>query len=359
MKTLDRYVLRGFVFTLTFALLSFVAIFVIVDVIEHLDKFIDSKATILEVVRYYVAFLPYIIVLTIPVAMLLASLFSVGNLARRNELTAMKASGLSLYRIIAPLLAFGLFVSLAVSVFGEYVVPSANAEMQRVYDEDIRGRTPRAGEVRRNVQRRGRDGRLYSIRTFDSGANRGNDVVVVSVAANRVTERVDVDVMEWTGDVWRLTGTVVRRFPTDTTVYYRQVTDTTIADWSLRPDDLLHRQKKPEAMSFGELSAYIDRVEAGGDIAHRELVDLYLKISFPLSNFIIVLFGAPLAANPRRSGAAVGFGISIAIAFVYFSLIKASQAFGYAGKIDPILAAWSGNLLFGAAGVVILLRVRK
>jgi lipopolysaccharide export LptBFGC system permease protein LptF len=126
-----------------------------------------------------------------------------------------------------------------------------------------------------------------------------------------------------------------------------------------RPENFERRQKRPEEMDYWQLRDYIRRVERSGGEAQREKVDLFLKIAFPFASFIIVLFGAPLASNPRRSGAAVSFGISLFICFIYYSVLRLGQAWGYKGSLPPALAAWLGNILFGAAGVVVLWKAKK
>ena len=119
-------------------------------------------------------------------------------------------------------------------------------------------------------------------------------------------------------------------------------------------EKLLIMQKKPEEMSYKELKSFIAEVVRNGGDPDRWLVDLYLKFSFPFANFIIVLFGAPLSAKKQRSSAGVGFGISLAICFFYFGIVKTAQTLGHNGTIPPIVAAWLANVIFGVGGFGIL-----
>jgi lipopolysaccharide export system permease protein len=111
-------------------------------------------------------------------------------------------------------------------------------------------------------------------------------------------------------------------------------------------------------MSSTELREFIEEVKRGGGNPDRWTTDLYLKFAFPFANFIIVLIGASLAANKRRSGAAVGFGISVLVCFLYFGLIKMGQSLGYTGTVPPVVAAWFGNFVFFVVGLTMLLRTR-
>jgi lipopolysaccharide export system permease protein len=127
----------------------------------------------------------------------------------------------------------------------------------------------------------------------------------------------------------------------------------------IKPETLTKRQKKPDEMGYFELAQYVKVKERSGQLVAKEATDLNLKISFPLVNFIIVLFGAPIAANPKRSGLAIGFAISLFIAFVYYTLIRMAQSFGYSEKLPPLLAAWITNILFTILGVVLLIKAKK
>ena len=123
---LDRYIVRQFFVNAVFALFAVTVIFVVIDALEHLDDFIDKQATMTIVAQYYFYFIPEIVKLIMPVALLLASLFVTARLSTQYELTAMKASGISLYRIMIPYVVVALLVSIASVYFNGWIVPSAN-----------------------------------------------------------------------------------------------------------------------------------------------------------------------------------------------------------------------------------------
>lgn len=123
MRIVSSYILREFITYLFYCILAFIGIYILVDTVEHIDNFIDSGLEIKLVLMYYALYLPFIIVLTMPVAMLIATMFSLSRLVGDNEITAMKASGISIYRILLPLYVFALFTGLVTMVFSEIVVP--------------------------------------------------------------------------------------------------------------------------------------------------------------------------------------------------------------------------------------------
>ncbi|OQX95456.1 hypothetical protein B6I21_05345, partial [candidate division KSB1 bacterium 4572_119] len=152
MKILDKYLLSNFFGTLIFSLVAFSAIFIIIDVIGFLDKFIDHNVPIPVVAKYYVFYLPYIIILTLPVATLLSSLFSVGQLARYNEITAMRASGLSNYRILTPLFIAGILISMLSMYTGERFVPFTNQQKKDVYESYVSRKKKKSKRKTKNIQ---------------------------------------------------------------------------------------------------------------------------------------------------------------------------------------------------------------
>ncbi|MYI98276.1 MAG: LptF/LptG family permease [Gemmatimonadetes bacterium] len=118
-------------------------------------------------------------------------------------------------------------------------------------------------------------------------------------------------------------------------------------------------QKRPEEMSYDELDQLIQNVRRGGGDVQGYLVDLNLKIAFPSAGLIIVLLGGALASHLRRGGVAVGFALSIGICFVYWGLLRFAQAFGHAGLLEPMAAAWGANALFCLLALILLVRAPK
>lgn len=358
MKVLDRYIGGRFLAAAIFSVLAFLAIFVVVDVIERLDTFIDKDVPVLTVIQYYLLYVPYIIVLTLPIAMLLASLFSISSLSRHQELTAMKAAGVSLYRILLPVFSLGLLVSILCMIFGEFVVPFTNERKGHIWSTEIKGRAQQTGSLRRDIYLQGTDGRIYYIREYDGQRQVGKDVLLQRYTDGHLLARIDASEMVWANGVWIFRDGISREFHAgeEAVTSFEELER---SDLEETPQDFTRKQKNPEEMNYRELRQYIRRVEHSGGDVQRKKVDLFLKIAFPFANLIIVLFGAPLASNPRRSGAAVSFGISLFICFIYYSFLRLGQALGYKGSLSAALSAWLGNIVFGVAGIFVLWKAKK
>ncbi len=356
MRLLDRYLLRRHLLCLVGAMFSLLLIAVVVDLIEHIDTFIDYQATAWQILRYYVYHAPYWIALTLPIAALLGTLFSLASLARANELTAMKAAGISLYRLLAPLLWFSLFFGGLAFFFTDLVVPSATYRYRLVWDE-IRG-VGRTDGSRRQVLLQDVEGQLIFARSYDAARQQASQVSWEQERGGRVVRRLEARRLERRGDQWLMVEGRELLLDGDQT-QTRTFAEQPLTSLTLQPEDFAQLRKKTEEMDYGELRAYITRARANGEDATRQQVDLQLKIAFPFTCFVIVLLGAPLAADARRAGLAGSFGKGILICFVYYSAVKAGQALGWNELLAPGLAAWLPNMVFGALGLVLLWRAPK
>lgn len=369
MTLLDRYIIRQFLLTFLFGLVAFLLIFLVVDLMEKLDDFIDAGVGAGVIIQYYIHFMPEIIKLMTPVGMLLAALFVTGRLAQQNELAAMKSSGMSLYRLLAPFTAVSLVVSLGGIYFNGWIVPYANQtkfDIERRHLQRVSS-TP----SRFNIFFQDGPTRLVSIGFYDNNSRLANRVSIQDFADTNLTVllgRYDAQQMQWQDAGASLTDTATpgwalingnKRVFREGGHVLERFDRLFVGRLSLSPDDMQKKQRKPDEMDFSELREFIESQQRAGQDVSRWLVDYHSKIAFPFASLIVVLFGVPFSSNKRRSGVALEFGISFAATFVYLGFMKTSQVFGYNGDLNPLFTAWLANILFLAAGFVNLLRVQK
>jgi len=374
MRLLDRYIAKKFLFVLSFAVVAFISIFIVIDLVERLSDYIDRDVPGLVIASYYFYFTPYIIMLMFPIAMLLASLFSVGQLSKHNELTAMKASGISLYRILAPVLFLALLFSCGLMLFAEKVVPVANQRKAEIKDRHM-DRLPQnlparlsniylqdhfdteRSEPSARAAENGRSRRVF-IGYYNAETNTAEKVSIQDYEGVFIVHRIDANTLLWRDSAWSATQGYERAFANGNEVATRFDT-LRLGHLFFTPEVLTKVQKIPEEMSYSELEQFIKDVKSNGGNPERWLVDLYLKVSFPFANFIIVLFGAPLAVGRLRSSGAVGVALTLVIAFLYFGTVKTGQTLAQNGTIEPLLGAWMGDTIFFVAGLFVLIRARK
>jgi lipopolysaccharide export system permease protein len=354
-RILDRYLLGEFIAYLAMGLLAFVGIFLIVDVFEKIDTFVDAQAAPMLIIRFYLSYIPVVVVQILPVAVLLASLLSLGRFARHHELTAMRVAGQSLFRIFQPILLFAVGLGVATFILGEAVVPAANQRRKQVMNQEIKHKSE---PLRRSdVRYIGRGGRIYVIGAYDVPRATMRDVVIQEFAAGALARRIDARQGQWQSDHWELRNGYERIFAGDSVETRRF--DRLQCKTGERPDDFAKEERDPDGMGFAELRRWIERFRQSGGEARPYLVDMHLKLAMPFVNVITVLIGASLSTRLRRGGTALGFGLSLIISFLYYSLIRAGQALGHGGTLPPVLAAWAANLIFGALGLILLLRAQR
>ena len=359
-KIIDRYIAQKFLTILFFNILAFIVIFVVIDLIENLDKFLSFNAGIKYVILYYIYYIPFIILLTLPISMLLASLFSLGSMAQYNEIIAIKTSSVSLYRILLPVLILAILITILAGLAGEIIVPETNRLRLDVFRYDIKKESRQLQSTLNQLAVQDNNNRQIYVQFYETTKKRAHKVNIIQKEDNRIIRRLDARYMSWEplDNSWNLVDVTIRSFSDTAEVVSRR--DTLKYEESrVSPEDLVDLEIQPEEMNYRELNRFVDKMLFLGADARRWLVDLYMKISYPLANFIIVLFGAPLAAKKRRSGPALGFAIALLISFIYFLFLRTGQVLGHKGDLSPWLAAWIGNLVFGVGALIIMFKARK
>lgn len=360
MKILDRYILVQYAQAFLFGMLAFIALFILIDVIEKIDYYIDRKATFLAVAGYYLYLLPENIKLTAPISALLAALFVTGNLSKQTELTAMKAGGISLYRILLPFFAVAVVITLVDFFFSGWLVPSMTREKQKFESVQL-GKTFWTGGSRSNFNVLDQPHRLVTIGYFDDVQNICYNVSVQEFEGPSMQWRIDAKQMifDTTRNRWVLQEAICRRFTLSPEEYsFVAAVDSFSFSFTLR--DLRENTSALDLLTLPDHRAFIEKRKRGGFEALDEaLVKYHSKIAFPVACMIVVLIGVPLSAAKKRSGLALEAGISILVGFIYLGLQQTFATLGYKGEIPPWLAAWFPNFLFLAVGLVMLWRAQK
>lgn len=359
MRILDRYLLTEFVTYLALGLIGLMTLFIVVDVFEKIDVFLDNRATLLLISRFYLYRLPEWVVQVMPIALLLATFLALGQLNKFNELTAMRVSGLSLIRILTPVFAVAVAGTLASFLFNEVVVPRANQVRDKVYEEEIRHLRRGTPTERADVTYLGEGGRIYFIRLYLADEKRMHEVSLQEFRNGMLLRRIDASEAAWEHDRWVFISGYVRTFDAQGNENAQSFNRMAVNGLLERPEDFARESLNPEEMNAGELSAYVTRLRASGARVANYLVDLHLKFAFPLICIIVVMIGAAIATRLRMQSAALGFGLSIAISFLFYSFMRAGQALGHSGVLPPYLAAWLADMVFGFIALVMMARAQR
>ena len=360
MKIVDKYLIKQFLTTILFSLLTFLAIFIVVDLMEHIDEFIDYEVPLPIILKYYLVFLPQMIRYMTPIAVLLAALFVTGKMSDLNELTALKSSGMSLYRYMTPFIFTTLIISILSVYFSGYVAPISNKIKVSIERDYMDWGTIQSGN---NVFFQDSKTRIVTLASYNVHTERANIISIQDYNANDITRMVNrIDALRMIFDTsnaaWILSNGIKRTF-LDTTQITEKFDEMVLTDLHFSPEDIIKKQIKNEEMTLTELEELAaDQLQTGNN-PRRAQIEYHSIIAFAFASVITVLFGLPLSSNKRKGGLALQFGINLVITFAYLVFMSISQAFGKNGVMGPILTAWLANGLFFIAAMVNIARAQK
>jgi lipopolysaccharide export system permease protein len=389
-RKLDKYILKNYLQWFFLALLGCWGIFIIASLFDLMDKMLQNNVTLKDVFIFYLYKSPFIIVQILPLSLLMAVMFCFGILGKNSELVAMRSSGISFWRIISPVLIFAALMSGFLFFLNDYVAPYTEAKGIWIERYVIKGRVPHSNQQRNNIYLRGTNERFYKMRFYHIGPMRMDSLVFTELDrdSGTVKRRIDAREAYWRDDHWELRSGQIYKFELlkesenntgrneeisaeiisnpfpeskndvlllDSMEYFDKM-DLYVDEG---PEAFANIPKKPEEMSYGELSDYIKFLENAGLDSSRLKVDLMIKVSFPLACFILVLIGAPMVVGGHRSGSLIlGFGIGIAIALLYYGITAICQTLGQ-GVMPAFIAAWLPNAVFLVVGIFVCFRASR
>lgn len=366
MQILDRYTLRQLIGPLIWCQALFFLLYLVIDLFGHLDEILRFKVPLAVAARYYGAMLPLIVVQVTPFACLMAVLYAVGHLNKHRELIAMRASGVSPWHIVRPLVAVGLLMSTVVLWISETFVPMAAQTVQTLksdylerapgtpLDHGLTGQRPI-----KSLAVYGHGQTLLYAKTFEPQSNTLEDVVILEHGPDlKLRRKITARRAEWTGEAWRLLQCTVIRFGRDGKAMGKAVTFERKIIPGIEPPEVLRKvDRETETLSSRELRAYIARLGTNSREATRKLrVDLQNKLAFPFACLVVVLLGVPLAVSSTRGGTLLGMGVAVATSLAFYGVHALLVAAGKGGWLPPLIAAWGANVLFSALGVSLLRR---
>lgn len=355
MKVVSRYVLVEFLRIFGLCMVGFLLIYVLVDLLDRLQGFLKFHASVGEVCRYLFFKIPLIVTQLIPIATLASVLIALGTMARHNELTALRASGISTVQIATPLFAMAVALSVLIVGWNETVVPYSTERSRYIEIVEIRNRPLKALLNEDGIWFHGRNG-IYNIEHFDARTGTLVGLTVYDMSPGFVLQRlVEVPTAQWRDDRWIVSAASERTFDDKGSVITRTLTP---AEFVLpeRPQDFQIIEKDPEELNFRRLRHHIHELSRKGIDTTESRVDLHLKLALPLVPLVMVLVGVPLAGrNPRRRPLATSIGIGLVVGFSYWVLLALTISLGHGGAIPPAIAAWTANGVFALLGAFLFL----
>ncbi|MBI4457066.1 MAG: LPS export ABC transporter permease LptF [Acidobacteria bacterium] len=359
LKVIDLYLVREFFKYFAMTLAISVALFLVFTLFELIDDIVNNHVAPWIVLDYFWYLLPHVLTLAIPMSILVATLVNFGLLDRTHQITALKAAGVSLYRIVVPALLSAAALSIFLFVMQDSVLPFANQKQDNLRNL-IKGRPIQTFYHPDRQWIFGQKPRLYNYVRFDSTRNEFAQLSIydLDIIESRYNSRIYASRAVWDSrqKAWALHHGFVRDFNDPGHGF------TFFEDMILRlpegPSYFAKEVKESTKMRYVELKNHIHSLQQSGFEVEELRVELYKKISFPAVSIIMAMIGIPFAFSMGRKGALHGVTLGILIGIVYWGAFGISEVMGGSGMLAPALAAWAPNLLFATGGVYLLLTIR-
>ena len=357
MRLLDRYVIRNFSQVYFYCIAGFISIWLIFDVSDNISTFLDENVGLSVAARYYVTQVPQVLMILLPIALLLALLFSLGRMSRSNEVVSMLTAGVSLPRVLFPLITIGLLTTAVAIGLNYSAAPHAELARKRLLEEArTRAETVITGQIFRNRS----DSRTWFIQSFRPGRNVFTNVQVLQQDANNnITENYMA-----TRAIYGL-GQKTWSFENVRVAYYDRAGNISdeqflpslkIDNWSETPFRLGSANERAEYLSVPELRDYL---EFNSDFPSTLLAPFrthfQYRLALPWTCLVVVFVAAPLGIGYSRRGVLGSVAAAIILVFLHaYLMTHLFLALGEGDHVPAWIAAWTPNLTFAVVGLYLL-----
>ena len=361
LQIIDRYVNRIFFLYFGLTLTICVSLVYLFTFFELIDDVLENDISYTVLLNYYFYLLPHVLILIIPISILIATLLTFGSLEQTNQIIAFKACGISIYRLIVPVLIITLAISSLIFVLQEHILPYANQRQDNLRDI-IQGRPAQTHYQVGHNWIFGQDNRLYNYNYYDSNRAVFAEISVyeLDIAKNQLLGHTYAQRAEWNPHTrgWILHNGWSRTFQPGNNSQFSTFKQENFF-FPETPRYFQKEVKDSNKMTYGELKKYIFSLQQGGFEVDQLKTELNKKISFPMVNIIMVILGIPFAFSLGRKGAFHGIGIGVLLGIIYWGTFGIFGVLGSNGMLAPALAAWGPNLLFATGGLLLASKIKS
>ena len=362
MKILDKYIAKYFILPFLYCLLVFIVLYIIINLFGRLDEILKQNIHIPVLLEYYLSMMPLIIIQTAPVASLISTIYVLSSLNKYGEITAMRATGINIYRILMPFIYIGFAITILVFTLSEKVLPESMKKVEFI-QENYLDRVDKGKVINKkvitNIALYGKNNRLIFIDNFNPSSNTATGITILEQdKKDNVALKINAHEAKWLDGKWLFSNILMYRLDDKGMVLGSpEFFEEKIMSME-KPKDLISKGTNYEYMSFLDLRNYIKNFsETSPKLITRLNVDLHQKISLPFASLVVILIGSGFALRVRQRGKAtalLGIGISIVIGFIYYAFMASCIALGKSGALPAILSAHLANILFGLIGIILI-----
>jgi lipopolysaccharide export system permease protein len=362
MRILDKYILKEFLGPFIFGVCAFTSVFVGTGTLYRIASLINEYgASMWAAFRVFVLALPSIIVMTFPMSVLLGALLAFGRLSSSSEMIVMRAGGQNFFRLALPIFITAVFISLGTTAFNEFVVPKANGAYNTIINDEIKHHAQPQTQnhiVIKNVSGPSISSLMYA-RTFD-GNTKQLQTITLEEFENDVLKRVEnADHAIWDGNKWVMQDGVIYDFDDKGEVARTMRFKSQTMPVQQKPKDINKSQRKPDELTIKELREQIRILDDNAVNTNKMKVELYNRFALPLASLVCAIIGAPLGMQKQRGSSSIGFGISVIVIFIYYTIMTLGGALGNSGKVPAVLGAFLPDIVCGITGVILVYRASR
>jgi LPS export ABC transporter permease LptG/LPS export ABC transporter permease LptF len=364
-RILDEYIVREFLTMFFLVLAGFVLLIIVFTFFDLMGDILRNHIALSIVGAYLLNLTPSMLYQIAPLAVLIAALVTFGVMNRNSEIVAIKATGISLYRLIVPIVAIAAALAVALFLFDQYYLPQANRRQESLRNV-IKGRPPQTflhPEQKWMMGLKpqpGEPGRIFYYEFFDPDRNEFANLSIFEFdpATFQLTRRIFAKRAVWNEEAtaWVFENGWVRDVEGASVTDYRAFLRTSFPEIRAAPDYFKKEYVPSDEMNFGQLDRYIRDLEQSGFDTKRLNVALWHKLSYPMIAVVMAVLAIPFALSMGRRGSIAGLAVAIAVALVYFVIDNLFGAMGNVNYLPAAMAAWSADVLFGLVGGYLLLR---
>jgi len=362
MRIIDRYILKSVITIFLGSLFAFFFLYVVIDILGHLDELLRDKVTIEIIRNYYVSFLPVIFVQTAPVAFLLAVLSTFSRLNVNNEIVAIRTAGLNIWQLVRQTIFLACIISVCIFWVNEKVIPKAMELSDKIKVEDIEGKKATIQKDKVNyLAYFGLNNRLFFINVFEPKELLMKGITVLEQDQNQdLKKKIYAVKGTWQKGKWTFFGTQTFSYDKEG-VESSEYLEKKVMDIPETPEDFLSQRIQVEYMNIKQLRSYLSKLtDSGASTVIRNMnVDIHQRMAYPFSALVIMFVGLPFALmiRKRKGMTFASFGICIAVGFLYYLVNAVSIALGKSGLFLPAVSGWFANVLFFVVALILLKKI--
>ncbi|HEY6337858.1 MAG TPA: LPS export ABC transporter permease LptF [Candidatus Sulfotelmatobacter sp.] len=359
-RLLDDSVLRDFFVYLGMILAAFLVLLLVFTLFELLGDILHNQIPAIVVAEYLLNVAPYLLYTVAPLIMLLAVLVTFGIMQRSNEVTAVKATGVSVYRLVAPVLVMAAMVSVGLFFADQFYLPHTNKRQEALHNQ-IKGKPPQTYLRPDRKWIFGQSNDIYYYQFFDADRNQFGNITIFQLdpASFTITRRIHAERAHWADSMnrWVYENGWERSLRVSAMAGYRVFDVSTFPELGETPAYFKKEVKQYTEMNYEELRRYIRDLQQSGFDVVRLRVQLQKKLSYPVITLVMAVLAVPFSLSSGKKGAVTGVAVAVGIAVFYTVVSRLFEAMGDLSQLPPALAAWFPDLIFSLVGGYLILKV--